>query len=613
MRLKKTSAKKEKEVDMLYVPQRRRDDGFMKRILGFFKWFFIVMGVSVTLGFVASLLALGGVLHPVQSWSSDDNVLLTYTFKSGLAESAGGPSLTQPLLRPSTTFTELINRLTEAAKDKHVKGFVVRLQDESLAPAQLQELRDTLATFRAAGKFTYIYADDYGGSSSGMGAYYLASAFGQVWLQPMGEVSINGVAAEVPFFKGILDKVGVEAEFSRKGTYKSMPESLTLTGMSAPNREMTTGMVNDLADQLIAGIAASRSMTAEAVKQLVDNAPYSGDEAKKLKLIDKIGYYDQMLEEAKRKAGVRDGGTLSLSDYESHDEPKTKSRIALIIGAGDIVSYKDTHAGLSGSDMPADKIARAFEDARKDKNVVAVVFRIDSPGGSPEAAETIRHAIVETQQKGKPVIVSMSGYAASGGYWIASPADKIVAEPATITGSIGVFGGKFVLAGLWQKLGVHWDSVAVGDNARMWSSNAVFTDLQRQHFESLLDDIYQGFIARVAQGRKLTPAQVESVAEGHVWTGRQAKDRGLVDELGGLDKAVVLAKAAAKINPAQEIPLERFPAKKSPLEELAQFVNGSDDDDDDDASILSLVGISAGDILRSLQTQALSVPEIQLR
>ena len=588
----------------MYAPQRRQGDGFIKRVLAIFKWFFIVMGVWATLS-MASFVAL--MIWPPHHVAMASKYLLTYTFKDKLSETADGPSLSA--LRQAPTFGELIERLTVAAADPHVKGFVAKLQDVSLSPAQLQELRDTLVKFRAAGKPTYIYADSYGGSRSGMGAYYLASAFGQIWLQPVGDLSMNGVAAEIPFFKGILDKVGVEAEFSRKGTYKSFPESLTLNSMSPANREMTTGLVNDLASQIVAGIAATRGMTPESVKQLVDGAPYSGEDALKLKLIDKQGYYDMMLAGAKRKAGLSDDnekdGTLALQDYIPNKAREAKTKIALIIGEGDIVSYGDVSDGMS-----ADKIAAAFEDARKDKQVAAVVFRVNSPGGSPSASETIRHAIMQTQQKGKPVIVSMGGYAASGGYWISAPADKIVAEPATITGSIGVFGGKFVLAGLWQKLGVHWDSVAAGNNAEMFSSNKPFTAAQRERFEAMLDNIYKSFVTRVAQGRHMTPAQVEAVAEGHVWTGRQAKEKGLVDELGGLDKAVALAKVAAKIKPDQYVPLRLFPEKQTPIEMIYKMVSG---DADSSVSILSLIGLDAASILKSLQTEILNTPQIQVR
>ena len=590
---------------MIYAPQRRQGDGFIKRVLGIFKWFFIVMGVWITLS-MASVVAL--MIWPPHHVAMASKYLLTYTFKDRLVETAGAPSFSAPL-HQAPTFGELIERLTVAAADPRVKGFVAKLQDVSLSPAQLQELRDTLVKFRSAGKPTYIYADSYGGSHSGMGAYYLASAFGQIWLQPVGDLSMNGVAAEIPFFKGILDKIGVEAEFSRKGTYKSLPESLTLNTMSPANREMTTGLVNDLASQIVAGIAATRGMTPESVKQLVDGAPYSGEDALKLKLIDKQGYYDMMLSGAKRKAGLGDDsekeGTLALQDYVPNKAQEAKTKIALIIGEGDIVSYGDVNGGMS-----ADKIAAAFEDARKDKQVAAIVFRVNSPGGSPAASETIRHAIMQTQQKGKPVIVSMGGYAASGGYWISAPADKIVAEPATITGSIGVFGGKFVLAGLWQKLGVHWDSVAAGSNAEMISSNKPFTAAQRERFEAMLDNIYSSFIARVAQGRHMTPAQVEAVAEGHVWTGRQAKDKGLVDELGGLDKAVALAKAAAKIKPDQYVPLRLFPEKQTPIEMIFKMISG---DTDSSASVLSLIGLDTTGILKSLQAEVLNVPEMQVR
>jgi len=612
---------------MLYKPQRRKEDGFKNAVLGFFKWFFIIAGVwTILIIFgIGMIIAFPPKHHGPAIQAS--NAILTYTFKGTLTETADNPSFGGPLLHVSPTFGEIIDNLNAAVKDPEVKGFVARLQDESLTPAQLQELRDTLLKFHDAHKPTYIYADDYGGTSSAMGAYYLASSFSQVWLQPVGEVEMNGVAAEVPFIKDTLDKIGVEPEFSHKGKYKSFPETFTLNGMSPANREMTTGMVNDLADQLIAGIAADRHLKADDVRKLVDGAPYNAEESLKLGLVDKLGYYEQMLEEAKRKAG-EDGaranngaemsGTRSLLEYDP-TPVKTATKIALITGAGDIVASSD-----SGSDMAADKIAKAFEQARTDKSVAAVVLRIDSPGGSPEAAETIRHAIKETQQDkvrmingrrivmrpGKPVIISMSGYAASGGYWIASAGDKIVAEPATLTGSIGVFGGKFVLAGLWQKVGVHWDSISVGANAEMFSSNTHFTDKQLAHFESLLDDIYQAFIERVSQGRHLTPQQVEAVAEGHVWTGRQAKERGLVDELGGLDKAVALAKTAAKLDPAKDYEIKHFPAEENPIEVLMKMVSG---DDDDSVSIQQLFHLTAADFLKAIQAEAVDAPRMQLR
>jgi protease-4 len=619
----------------MFVEHRRREEDHLPaRLLGFIRRFFIVIGVLTTIGLVFLTMTISRLAHYIPP-SLPDSMVLTYTFKSGLMEKVTSPSLSQPLLIPAITFHDVIDDLARAAKDSRVKGFVARLQDIELAPAQIQELRNAVAAFRTSGKFASVFAEDFGGMGSGMGEYYLASSFDQIWLQPVGEVSIGGVSAEVPFLKGLLDKVGVEAEFSHRGIYKSAPESLTETAMSAPHREMMTSLIDDLAGQIETGIAADRKINIDGLRQIVNSAPYSDNDALKLKLVDRLGYYDEMLEEAKAKAGD-DAQPVELSDYSFDDSHPafnknmsggmagkffhkdvsalaagSKSRIALIIGSGEIVSSKDDIAGISESGMSADKITEAFGEAEKDDNVAAVIFRIDSPGGSPAAAETIRHAIVKMRKKGRPVIVSMGGYAASGGYWIATGADKIVAEPATITGSIGVFGGKIVLASLWDKIGVNWEGISSGDNARMWSSNVAFTPNQKARFDSMLGSIYEAFIARVMDGRKMTHDQVAAVAEGRVWTGKQAKEKGLVDELGGIDKAVELAKAAAKLPPEQEIPLKQFPAEKSTLELFIQLAT-------EGVSVIPSIKISAEDVLRGLkasmkdETGVLRAPALQI-
>lgn len=575
--------------------RRRREDGFFSGVSRWMVRLFALVGFWVI---------IGGLIAVVQANPSmPDNMILTYTFKTGLVETISKPSFDQPLLRPTKTFHEIIDDLTSAAKDKRVKGFVARLQNVEMPPAQIQELRDTISKFRAAGKFAYIYADELGGFAPGMGDYYLAASFGQIWLQPVGEVSVNGIAAEVPFLKGILDKIGVEADFIHKGIYKSASESLTATGMSAPHREMLNGLVHDLSGQMISGIAADRGMAEITVRSLINGAPYNDTEALQFKLVDKLGYYDQLLETAKLEAGNKDTEMVELTRYSFEEESppgavKSKAKIALIFGAGDIVPYSGrAQAGLDSMNMPADKIVKAFEDVQKNKDVAAVVFRVDSPGGSPGAAESIRRAIITTQQKGKPVIVSMGGYAASGGYWLAAPADKIVAQPATVTGSIGVFGGKFVLAQLWEKLGVNWDSVQAGDNARMWSSNDLFTAQEKARFNFLMGNIYEAFIARVMEGRKMTREQVMAVAEGRVWTGQQAKERGLVDELGGLDKAITLAKVAANLKPDEVVPVQRFPGVKSPAQMFIDMVM------EGNASIMPAINITAADVLRILNVE----------
>ena len=621
---------------MTNIQQPQKKTSLFKRIMRFFKKFFILMGMLTT----ASIVLLFVIFHKVAPYippDMPDRVILSYTFKSGLAESVTIPSLTQPLLRPETTFYEVTDALTQAANDPRVKGFVAKIQDIDMAPAQIQELRDTIARFRTNGKFAYVFAEDYGGFSSNMGSYYLAAAFDKIWLQPVGTVSINGVAAEVPFLKEIMDKIGVDAQFARKGIYKSASESLTKKSMSAPHRKMITGLVNNIALQMMYDISKNRKIPADTMHQIINDAPYSDLNAAKLNLIDKIGYYNQMMNEAKLTAGNKAVKTIDLSKYLHQsdtidhsgkltalmekvfhkptpaDVPEKKAKIALIFGIGDIISYSSqARTRMGGFGMAADKIVAAFEEAQKDKNVDAVVFRIDSPGGTPEAAESIRRAIIETQQMGKPVIVSMGGYAASGGYWVATPAKIIVAEPATITGSIGVFGGKFVLTQMWAKLGINWEGIKFGDNARMWSSNVPFSNKEKRRIGVRLNDIYEAFIVRVMEGRKMTRDQVISVAEGHIWTGKQAKENGLVDELGGINKAIMFARVEANLKPEQDVPVEVFPARKSTLEMLIDLAT-------EGASIAPGISISAEDILLGLKTeinseaQSLKAPKVLLQ
>lgn len=613
--------------------QRRKDDRLPARILAFFKRFFMVIGIACFISFVFFLATLNKLVNYTPP-SLPDRMLLTYTFESGLGEVVTKPSFNQPLLRPATTFHEIVMDIRKAARDDKVKGFVARIKDMNLEPAQIQELRRAIAEFRAAGKFAYVFSDDIGGFSSGMGDYYLAGAFDQIWLQPVGAVSINGLAIEVPFLKGVMDKVGVAAEFSHQGIYKSAPESLTMTGMSAPHREMMSSIVADLADQMAVDLAADRKMTVEAFRAIIDKGPYTDQEALDLKLVDKLDYYGEMMATAKRKAGGLDdkevvplgrysflADTIELnqgvsgfvSKFLRKSDPvtvtKDKAKIALVFGSGTIVPYTSkSKAGFGEGGMSADKIVAAFSDVQKDEDVVAVVFRVDSPGGSPVAAESIRRAIIETQKKGKKVIVSMGAYAASGGYWIATPADKIVAEAATLTGSIGVFGGKFVFADLWEKLGLRWESITAGDHAEMWSSNKGFSAPERARFEAMMKNIYDGFIARVMEGRKMTREEALAVAEGRVWTGRQAKEKRLVDELGGLDRAIAIAKEASGIPQDQLLPIERFPKQKSTLELFLSLAT---------EGAVAAPKLNVRDLLTAVQAamveESLSVPRIEWR
>ena len=576
---------------MTDAPQRRKQDKWIYKVARFFYRTFFMFGIAAFISFTFLLLTLSKMFSYTPP-SLPEKILLQYTLTADLVEVAGKPSLSQPLLRPAETLHEVIEGLDEARTDPRVQGLLVKMQDPDLSLAQAQELRDAIKRFRAAGKFAWLYSSDLGSMAGGMTDYYIASAFERIWVQPLGGVALSGIALEVPFVKGLLDKIGVTADFVHKGKYKSAPESLTAQGMSPENREMSQSLVSDLYRQVTTDIAKDRNLNAASLQEMINRSPLTVEEAVKAGLIHTIAYEDEVLAAARTAADLAEGvdpinlggyalvaGSTNLkkgvsgflSKLTRKQAPPSalqdKKKIALIYGAGEIVPYgRQSHVSIGEKGMEAQKIVAAFKRAMEDDDVAAIVFRIDSPGGSPGAAETIYRAVTLAQKKGKPVIVSMGSYAASGGYWIAAPANKIVAQPATLTGSIGVFGGKFSLAGLWEHLGIGWEAVSEGENARMWSPNQKFTATQKEQFEKSMQNIYDAFITRVAEGRKLDRAVVESLAEGRVYTGQQAFDQKLVDALGGIDVAVSLAKAEAKIDPTQEVPVVRYPRPQSTLE-----------------------------------------------
>jgi protease IV len=422
--------------------------------------------------------------------------------------------------------------------------------------------------FAPRGKFAIAFADTFGELGPGTRPYFMAAAFDHIWLQPMGMVGLTGLAAEVPFVRGLLDLVGVTPSFDHREQYKTAMNTLTETSMTPPHREEVAGLVTSMSDQIVRGIAADRKLGQAAVEAAIDGGPLSGAEALKARLIDKIGYRDQAVAEAKKQAGT--GAELvKIGSYldRAGRPDRSGAEIALIYGSGLIERGGGSGGVLAGSDvMAADKVADAFDKAAADKVVRAILFRINSPGGSVVASETIWRAVARARAQGKPVIVSMGEEAGSGGYYIAAPADKIVAEPATLTGSIGVLAGKLVVAGLLKKLGISVDGVEAGRDAGMFDPTKDFSTAEHQRLESFLDEIYAGFKAHVVAGRHMTADQVEAVAKGRVWTGADAKAKGLVDALGGYQVALQLAKEAAHIAPAAPVKLTVFPPEKNPAE-----------------------------------------------
>jgi len=542
--------------------------------------FFTVIGALVTLLVVLS--AVAGLVGMLGRGSVASNTVLTLDLTSALPEAPVTDPIASALGPETPTLRDVLDALERGGDDPRVKGLFVRLGDEGIGTAQAQELHDALAQFRAKGKFAIAYADTFGEFNTGTHAYYLASAFDQIWLQPLGTLGLTGLMAATPFIRGTLDKLAIEPSFDHRSEYKTAMNEITERHMTAPHREEAEALVQSVYGQIVRGIAEGRHLSETGVRALIDRGPLLTQEALDAHLVDRVGYRDQAEDEAKERAGS-DAKLISLVRYlgRAGHPHRSGPTIALIYGTGLILRGGSSDGLLaSANTMGADTLRRAFDDASRDKAVRAILFRIDSPGGSAIASETIWQAVNRVHERGTPVIVSMGNVAGSGGYYVAAPADKIVAEPATLTGSIGVFAGKFVTTGLWDKLGITWDTVDAGTNADMFSSLQDFSPAEHERFEAFLDATYEGFKDRVARGRHLDLAKVEEVAKGRVWTGEEAKARGLVDELGGFNTALALAKEAAKIPAAQDVTLKLFPRPETASELIVRLLSGSDGDRD---------------------------------
>lgn len=502
-----------------------------------------------------------------------DGCVLELDLQSAPPESLGfDPFTLISLGGKPLTLRQAVDALHRAAEDDRVVGLIARIQLSAAAPGPVQELRDAISAFGAA-KPTLAWAETYPGTLS----YYLASAFREVWMQPSGTVGLIGFATSALFLRGALEKAGIEAQFVARGEYKSAANLFTEDSYTDAHREADTALIGSLHAQVLQAVAESRGLDAATVDALADTAPLLRDAAVSGKLIDRIGFRDEAYARIAELTGApaaADGPDapprLFLSRYAKAGTftpaaplpgRKTKPGIAVVTLDGPIVSGRGgpQMLPLGNSSAGGDTIAAALRDAVADDDVAAIVLRVNSPGGSVTGSETIWREVVRATEAGKPVIASMGAVAASGGYYVSMAADEIVANAGTITGSIGVVTGKLVSRQLKDKLGIGSDSVRTNANADAWSSNERFTAEQHTHVEAEAELFYTDFVERVAAGRHLTVAAVEEVARGRVWTGADAKDRGLVDELGGLRTAIDRAKVRAGFTPATEVRIVNYP------------------------------------------------------
>ncbi len=547
--------------------------------------FFALVGLVVIVLFA---LAVGLWLWsaPGEKRLAQSNVLMLDLTRP-LAEGPPDGGIESVFIGGRLNLRDVLDGLERAGDDARIKGLVARVGDGQSGTAQVQELRDAVAAFRAKGKFALAYADSFGEFGSGTRAYYLAAAFDEVWLQPFGEVGLVGLRVETPFFRGTLDKLGIQPRFDHREEYKTAANVVTETKMTPAHREETEGLLQSVYGQIVRGIAQGRRLDAAQVRSLIDQGPFGTDEALDRHLVDHIGYRDDAVAAARSRAGENAQLVPLLRYLDTAGRPhQSGPTIAVIYGNGIITRGGDSPSPLSGSAvMGAETIARAFRMAAEDASVRAILFRIDSPGGSAAASETIWRETRRAKEAGKPLIVSMGNVAGSGGYYVAAGADKIVAEPATLTGSIGVVAGKVLIGGLSEKVGVSWDAVQIGKGAGIYSVVQDFTPAEHRQFERRLDEVYAGFKQRVAEGRRLDAAAVEAVAKGRVWTGEDAQAGALIDELGGFAKALALAKQAAGIPAESDVTLKTFPPpSNTPAAVIARLL-GRDGDSQDDAGL----------------------------
>src|SRR5262245_38014303 len=536
-----------------------------------FALLFTVLGVAVFLsiaGFALLYLLFGR--EPVVS----SNSTLVLRVGGDLTEIAPNDVVSYVRGVRAPTVRTIVDNLRKAKVDARVHAVLLKPTGfESPFWAKVQEVRDAVIDFRKSGKPVYAYLE-YGGDRE----YYLASAADKVYLMPSSPLDLTGVSTYELFLRGTLDNIGAYPDLHHVGQYKTAVNTFTEKGYTRAHKEMDESLTRDLYDQLVRGIADGRRKNEAEVRTLLDDGPFLPEEALRVGLIDDVAYEDQVDEK------LRGGDRRSQIDSDDYSRISTTSlgldrgpRIAVIHAAGAITGGKSGFDPINGAAAGSDTLVEYIRRARRDASVRAIVLRIDSPGGSASASDAIWRELMITRQEraDRPLIASMSDLAASGGYYIAMPAQVIVAQPSTLTGSIGIFGGKVVTGGVYEKLGARIDSTSLGKHAEINSPARPYNPDELKKLQEQLQSFYDQFVEKVADARHSTPEKIDTLAQGRVWTGRQAKQNGLVDQLGGLDEAIAAAKQRAKIPADSGVEIVVYPPRKSFYEILTDQFSGS--------------------------------------
>jgi protease IV len=457
------------------------------------------------------------------------------------------------------TVRAVVDALRKAKVDRRISSVIIRPTGAAALWGKVQEVRDAIVDFRRSGKPIIGYLE-YGGEQE----FYLASACDKVFLMPTASLDLTGVASYELFLRGTLDKIGAYPDTLHIGEYKTASNTFTEHTYTPAHREMAESLNQDMYNQLIRGLANGRHTSEQEMRRLVDHGPFLPEDAVRAGLVDDVAYEDELDDKVKLAPGRVN--FLQEDEYR-HVAPASLGlnrgpRIAVIYATGVIASGESNYDSPSGQVLGSDTMVEYLRKARADGSIKAIVLRVDSPGGSAIASDVIWREVSLTRNT-KPVIASMSDVAASGGYYIAMPAHAIVAEPATLTGSIGVVMLKFVIDGTLKKIGINMEGVKNGRYADLYSPVRAFSPEERAKVQEQMQATYDTFVEKAAAGRNTTPERIDAVAQGRVWTGAQAKQIGLVDELGGLDRALAIAKQRAKLAPDSEVELVIYPGKKS--------------------------------------------------
>ena len=545
----------------------------------------LVLAVSIS---AIGLLLLASAVGREPDVASNSTLVLR--IGGDLSEMEPGGVLGQ-FIEAAPTVRGVVEMIRKAKTDRRISSLVIKPAGAGALWGKVQEVRDAVADFRRSGKPAIAYLE-FGGEQE----FYLASACDKVFLMPTASLDLTGMASYELFLRGMLDKIGAYPDALHIGEYKTASNTLTEHTYTPAHREMAESLNTDLYQQLVRGIADGRHKSEAEVKSLIDHGPFLPEEALKAGLIDDLAYEDEL--DDKVKLGT---GKIKYTDMNEYRQVSPTSlglnhgpKIAVLYAAGIIASGKSNYDSPSGTVVGSETLVDYLRKARADSAVKAIVLRIDSPGGSAIASDVIWREVMLTKNQ-KPVIASMSDVAASGGYYIAMPAHAIVAEPSTLTGSIGVVITKFVIDGTLKKLGLNMEGVSQGKYAQMYSPVRPFSPEERARVAENMQATYDTFVEKAAQGRNTTPEKIEAIAQGRVWTGRQAKQLGLVDELGGLDRAVAIAKQRAKIPQDSEVELVIYPPKKS-FYEIFRDPFGTDRT----STLTSLLGIGNPRVMQAL-------------